>query len=84
MKKTMEKAIEKINKAIDEREVTDFIEEFWDGAETYYFVKECVTENKLDVEKMKDFSDEQQKDYIYNILVFWYGMPMEKAAGICK
>ena len=50
----------------------------------YYFVKECLTENQLDADKMQDFSEEQQKAYIYNILVFWYGMTVEKAAVICK
>ena len=29
-------------------------------------------------------NEEQQKDYIYNILVFWYGLPIEKATAICR
>lgn len=84
MKRAIAKAIADINKAIEERNVTDFVEEFWDGSETYYFVKDCVTDNKLDKNKVKEYFDEYQKAYIYNILVFWYGIPVEKAAAICK
>ena len=84
MKKAIKKAIADINKAIVENQIDNFAEEFDDSTNTYYFVKECLTENQLDVDKMQDFSEEQQKDYIYNILVFWYGMTAEKAAVICK
>ena len=84
MKKAIKKAIADINKAIVERNVSNFVEEFWDESNTSYFVNECLTENQLDVDKMQDFSEEQQKAYIYNILVFWYGMTVEKASVICK
>ena len=84
MKKQFKKAIADINKAIVENQIDNFAEQFDDSTNTYYFVKECLTENQLDVDKMQDFSEEQQKDYIYNILVFWYGMTAEKAAVICK
>ena len=72
MKKAIKKAIADINKAIVENQIDNFAEEFDDGTNTYYFVKECLTENQLDADKMQDFSEEQQKDYIYNILVFWF------------
>ena len=84
MKKQFKKAIADINKAIVENQIDNFAEEFDDSTNTYYFVKECLTENQLDADKMQDFSDEQQKDYIYNILVFWYGMTVEKATAIYK
>ena len=84
MKKQFKKAIADINKAIVENHIDNFAEQFDDSTNTYYFVKECLTENQLDADKMQDFSEEQQKDYIYNILVFWYGMTAEKAAVICK
>ena len=84
MKKQFKKAIADINKAIVENHIDNFAEQFDDSTNTYYFVKECLTENQLDEDKMQDFSEEQQKAYIYNILVFWYGMTVEKAAVICK
>ena len=84
MKKQFKKAIADINKAIVENQIDNFAEEFDDSTNTYYFVKKCLTENQLDADKMQDFSEEQQKDYIYNILVFWYGMTVEKATAICK
>lgn len=84
MKKQFKKAIADINKAIVENQIDNFAEQFDDSTNTYYFVKECLTENQLDADKMQDFSEEQQKDYIYNILVFWYGMTTEKATEICK
>ena len=84
MKKAIKKAIADINKAIVENQIDNFAGEFDDSTNTYYFVKECLTENQLDADKMQDFSEEQQKDYIYNILVFWYGMTVEKATAICK
>ena len=84
MKKQLKKAIADINKAIVENHIDNFAEQFDDSTNTYYFVKECLTENQLDTDKMQDFSEEQQKDYIYNILVFWYGLPTEKATAICR
>lgn len=79
MTKAMKKAISDINMAIIERKVDNFLDEFDDESNTSYFVKNCLTENQLDINKMQEFSDEQQKDYVYNILVFWYGMPAEQA-----
>lgn len=84
MTKAMKKAISDINKAINEREIDNFVDEFDDESNTYYFVKECLAENQLDINKMQEFSDEQQKDYVYNILVFWYGISVEQATKITK
>lgn len=49
MTKAMKKAISDINKAINEREIDNFIDEFDDESNTYYFVKNCLTENQLTV-----------------------------------
>lgn len=84
MTKRLKKAIVDINKAIEERNISDFISEFWDGSLTYGFVFNCTINNRLDINEIEEYSEELQKNYIYNILVFWLGVPMEKALKICK
>ena len=62
MKKQFKKAIADINKAIVENQIDNFAEQFDDSTNTYYFVKECLTENQLDADKMQDFSEEHLRE----------------------
>ena len=67
----IKKAVKIINLEIEKRQIENFVSEFYEESETARFVNDCITNNKLDYEKMQEYSKDLQEGYINNIINFW-------------
>lgn len=76
------KAITIINKEIEKRATGDesynFSDSFAEDSSTGCFVRQCVSYNQLNRVLVDKWSNEQQYNYLHNILRFWYGMPYDE------
>lgn len=84
MDKYIKKAVLEINADIERIENNNyneynFLDDFDPDTFTAKFINDCLTNNRLDTDKMGEYSTQQQKDYLHNILTQWKGMPYSKA-----
>ena len=76
---SVSKVISLINRMIAEKGTKDFPAEFYEGTNTYDFVKHCTRDSRLDRELVNTYHPYFQKDCLYNILVQWCDMRNETA-----